>query len=86
MVIAGLSRIDTKIDKREYLAHKYPNNFELIDINTWNSLLITSVTTGTIKCSNGFNEYAVRDKIINYRLVVEEYLWCSWQETWSYVI
>ena len=80
MIIAGLSRIDAEIDEREHLVHKYLNYFELIYINIWNAFPIVSVTTITIKCSNRFNQYTVRDKIINYGLVVEECPWYSQKE------
>ena len=44
------------------------------------------VSTSVIKCTNAFNQYGVRDEIINKQTVGSECLRCSEPEIWDYVI
>ena len=85
-IIESLRRIDAKIEEKVNLKVKYPNHYELIDVAARNSFLITKVSIAIIKCSNGFNQYAARDKVLNYRLAVKECPRCSQHEIQAHII
>ena len=68
----GIRIIDTESKELKYIKLKYPNYYDIININTRNSFSAGSTLLAMIKCSYGFNQYATRDKIINYGLAIEE--------------
>jgi len=80
-ITESLRRIDTEIEEKANLKVKYPNHYKLINVVARNSFLITKVSIAIIKCSNRFNQYAARDKVLNYRLAVKECPRCSRHET-----
>ena len=59
-------------EEQNYIDRKFKNNSEVINMNIRNCFLIGSVKVSTLKYCYSFNHYAVRDRIMNHRLVNKE--------------
>ena len=73
----GFQIIDAEKEERDYMKQKFLYHYEFIDFDARNAFTSGSITTAMIKCTYGFNQYASRDKIINYRATVDECPRCS---------
>ena len=56
--------IDTKIQEREYIKHKFKENAKIVDNEAW-VVFGTGVSIWMIKCMGGYNYYRIRNKMIN---------------------
>ena len=78
--------IDAMEEEKLYAKKKYPNHYELIDYEAHNCFISGTTMIVMLKCTYGFNQYATRDRTINYGQLVKEYPCCSNKEIWSHVI
>ena len=73
MITETIHLIDANDEETRYIKEKYPVSHNIIDKEARNHFNARSTTILMIKCLYGFNHYATRDWIINYRTTVEEY-------------
>ena len=76
----SIRKIDTIVAKEEYIKSKYNNKADFIDIEAKNCFS-KAQSISSLKYSYRFNHYAVRNKVINCRLVSKKYPRCSRRET-----
>ena len=77
---------DADIKLREYASEKFKHNIEFIDLEAREAFKSNEVTPSIIKCVHGYNQYGVRDAMINGRLTDMECPRCNEIETWDHVI
>ena len=76
--------IDTKKVENQYAKHKFPNNYQYIDIEA-RVYFKEGVLTRMLKCCYGIIQYGNHDKLINPNKV-QEYSRYSQEETWQHVV
>ena len=77
---------EAEIKLREYASEKFQHNIEFIDLEARDAFKCKDVTPSLIKCAHGYNQYGVRDAMINGRLTEMECPRCNEIETWEHVI
>ena len=82
----AIRKRDAEISFKEYVKDKFGYKSEFMDIEARNYFQSKDVTPSVIKCAHGFNQYGVRDVIINGNLTGMEYPRCNEDETWDHVI
>lgn len=64
-------------EENTYTRKKSRDNFNLINKDVRNCFAIGSIIPSILKCCYDFNYYTMKDKIINYSLINEEYPYYS---------
>ena len=71
-----MRKIDTKKREREYVASKFPEYHEQLNLEARNTFH-ERVRARTLKCVMGYNHYGCRDKKINNNLIDDKYPRCQ---------
>jgi len=72
---------DAKQSESQYTNRKFKIKIDFIDLDARDTFNGKKVSTSVIKCANAFNQYGVRDEIINKQTVGRECPRCSEPET-----
>ena len=59
---------DAEIVFKEYASEKFKHNVEFLDLDARDAFRCKDVTPSVIKCAHGFNQYSIRDAMMNGRL------------------
>jgi len=71
---------------KKYVKDKFKHNSEFIDLEARNTFKSKDVTPSVIKCAYRYNQYRVRDAMINGKLTGMECPRCNEDEMWDHVI
>ena len=80
-----LQLIDVINVETKYIASKFPNSHEVIDLEARNVFSKGIILLFIIKCSYGYNQYVTREKMINNGITVNDCTRYRRREDWAYV-
>ena len=79
-------KVDAIESKNECVKGKIGHNAEYVDVEARNAFPKNKITASIIKCANGYNQYGMRDEMMNKNRVCSECPRCSRPESWEFVV